>query len=104
MLTRPTGADEISWAEQAVATLSGTGLDGGEILDVTVTLVGHVRTIAQEGAAIAGESPERAVDSAIGALLRRREERFPALAAALDSTASSTASNSSSPPAPGVPG
>jgi len=82
---RPMGPNEISWLEQAVATLSGTGLDGGEILDVAVTLVGHVRTIAQQGAAIAGESPERAVDSAIGALLRGREERFPALAAALDS-------------------
>ena len=82
---RPMGPNEISWLEQAVAALSGTGLDGGEILDGAVTLVGHVRTIAQQGAAIAGESPERAVDSAIGALLRGREERFPALAAALDS-------------------
>jgi AcrR family transcriptional regulator len=82
---RPMGPNEISWLEQAVATLSGTGLDGGEILDVAVTLVGHVRTIAQQGAASASESPERAMDSAIGALLHGHEERFPALVAALDS-------------------
>jgi AcrR family transcriptional regulator len=82
---RPMGPNEISWLEQAVATLSGTGLDGGEILDAAVTLVGHVRTIAQQGTAIGGESPEHAADSAIAALLHGREERFPALVAALDS-------------------
>jgi hypothetical protein len=79
------GPNEIGWLEQAVAALSGTGLDGGEMLDVAVTLVGHVRTIAQQGAAVAGETPERAMDSAMGALLHGREERFPALVAALDS-------------------
>jgi AcrR family transcriptional regulator len=82
---RPMGPNEIGWLEQAVAALSGTGLDGGEMLDVAVTLVGHVRTIAQQGAAVAGETPERAMDAAMGALLHGREERFPALVAALDS-------------------
>jgi hypothetical protein len=33
--------------EEAVAALAGTGLDGGEMLDVAATLTGHVRAIAR---------------------------------------------------------
>jgi AcrR family transcriptional regulator len=84
---RVMGPNELGWLEQAVAALAGTGLDGGQMLDVTVTLVGHARTIAEQGAAIAGDSPERAMDEALAVLVRGREDRFPALAAALSSAA-----------------
>ena len=44
--------------EAAVATLAGTGLDGGEMLDVAATLAGHVRAIAQQRSAVADGRPE----------------------------------------------
>jgi AcrR family transcriptional regulator len=84
---RAMGPNELGWLEEAVAALAGTGLDGGQVLDVAVTLVGHARTIAEQGAATAGDGPERATGAALGALLRGREDRFPALAAALSSAA-----------------
>jgi AcrR family transcriptional regulator len=84
---RAMGPNEIAWLEQAVAALDGTGLDGGEMLDVAVTLIGHVRTIAQHGAAMGSERPEQEMDSALAAIVRHREDRFPALAAALESAA-----------------
>jgi AcrR family transcriptional regulator len=84
---RAMGPNELGWLEEAVAALSGTGLDGGQALDVAVTLIGHARTIAEQGAATAGDSPERTMDEAIATLLRDREDRFPALAAALSSAA-----------------
>lgn len=79
---RAIGPNELGWLEQAAAALTGTGLTGSEILDVAVTLVGHVRTIAQQAAAI-GNNPEQAIDDAMLALLTGREDQFPALAAAL---------------------
>ena len=79
---RAIGPNELGWLEQATAALTGTGLAGAEILDAAVTLVGHVRMVAQQGAAMA-DGPERTMDDAIGALLTAREDRFPALAAAL---------------------
>ena len=79
---RAIGPNELGWLEQAAAALTGTGLTGSEILDVAVTLVGHVRTIAQQAAMI-GNNPEQAIDDAMLALLTGREDQFPALAAAL---------------------
>ena len=62
--------------------MTGTGLDGSEMLDVAVTLVGHVRSLAQQ---TAGSPPgtEAAMDDAIAGLVHGREDRFPALAAAI---------------------
>jgi AcrR family transcriptional regulator len=85
--SRAIGPNELGWMEEAVAALAGTGLDGGEMLDVAATLAGHVRAIAQQRAALADGRPEQAMEAAIAALLRGREERFPALKAALDSAA-----------------
>jgi AcrR family transcriptional regulator len=83
---RPVGPNELSWIEHAVAALRGTGLDGGEMLDVVVTLVGHVRNLAAQIRAAAGTGgAEQAMDSTLSALIRGREQRFPALAAALAS-------------------
>lgn len=78
---RTIGPNELGWLEQAVASLAGTGLDGGELLDVAATLAGHVRTMAQQGSAMASGAPEQAM----AALVHGREDRFPALTAALDS-------------------
>ncbi|GAA5185396.1 TetR/AcrR family transcriptional regulator [Rugosimonospora acidiphila] len=101
---RPIGPNELSWMEHAVAALSGTGLDGGEMLDVVVTLVGHARNLAAQMTAAAGTGGttgpgrgaapdassqtsriEQAMESSLSALIRGREQRFPALAAALAS-------------------
>ncbi|GIF50771.1 TetR family transcriptional regulator [Asanoa ferruginea] len=80
---RVMGPNELGWLEEAVAALTGTGLDGSEMLDVAVTLVGHVRSLAQQ---TAGSPPgtEAALDDAIAGLVHGREDRFPALAAAID--------------------
>ncbi|QWF82152.1 TetR/AcrR family transcriptional regulator [Amycolatopsis sp. CA-230715] len=83
---RVLGPNELDWMEQAVAALDGTRLGGGEKLDVAATLAGHVRGIAQQAAAIPG-NPEAAMATGIGALLRDRQERFPALTAAFASAA-----------------
>jgi AcrR family transcriptional regulator len=89
--TRPMGPNELGWLERAVAALAGTGLTGAEVLDVVVTVVGHVRAIAQQNAAAATDPPEEALDSAIAELLRGREDRFPALTAAIESAVASDA-------------
>ena len=84
---RAIGPNELGWMEAAVATLAGTGLDGGEMLDVAATLAGHVRAIAQQRSAVAGGRPEQAMAAAITGLLHGRQERFPALTAAFGSAA-----------------
>jgi len=83
--TRPLGPHELGWMEQATSILTGTGLNGGEMLDVAVTLIGHVRSIAQQASAVAGSAPESVMGATLGALTRGREDRFPALTAALES-------------------
>ena len=93
---RAIGPNELGWTEAAVATLSGIGLNGSEILDAAVTLVGHVRSLAQQVTAVTNgdagvdvqnaPGPELTIDASLGLLLRGRESRYPALAAALDST------------------
>lgn len=82
---RAIGPNELSWIEQAVASLTSTCLDGGEVLDVAATLAGHVRSIAAQVAAIGYGTPEQTMSAALAVLLRDRQDRFPALAAALDS-------------------
>ena len=84
---RAIGPNELGWMEATVAALAGTGLDGAGMLDVTATLAGHVRAIAQQRSALADGRPERAMAAAITGLLRGRQERFPALTAALGSAA-----------------
>lgn len=82
---RVVGPHELGWLERAVAALAGTGLAGSEVLDVAATLVGHVRMVAEQGAAT--EAPEKALESVYAVVLRGREDRFPALTAALRSVA-----------------
>jgi len=84
---RAIGPNELGWMEEAVAALAGTGLDGGEMLDVAATLAGHVRAIAQQRSALAHGHPQQGMEAAVAGLLHGREERFPALTAAFDSAA-----------------
>ncbi|MDI6098946.1 TetR/AcrR family transcriptional regulator [Actinoplanes sp. NEAU-A12] len=100
---RVVGPRELTWLERAVAAMDGTGLDGGEILDVAVILTGHVRNLAQQVTAMsaasgtegpsAGEGSaesggaEGAMESALRLVLAGRQDRFPALTAALTSAA-----------------
>ena len=87
---RVLGPNELSWAEYAVAALDGTPLDGAEKLDIVITLLGHIRNVAQQLAAIRSEPPEHAAQTKLSSLLRGREERFPALTAVLASEGTST--------------
>ncbi|MCF3961814.1 TetR/AcrR family transcriptional regulator [Streptomyces fuscigenes] len=84
---RPMGPHELAWMEAAVAALAGCGLGGGERLDVAATLVGHVRAVAQQHAAVAGGGAEEAMAEGIAPLLAARREQFPALAEAFASAA-----------------
>ncbi|SCF00361.1 transcriptional regulator, TetR family [Micromonospora coriariae] len=84
---RVLGPNELGWMERAINALNGTRLHGGEKLDVVVLLVGHVRNLAQQVAAIPTETPEQAMEPALSALLRGHEQRFPALLAAVASAA-----------------
>jgi AcrR family transcriptional regulator len=83
---RVVGPNELGWLEYAIAAMDGTGLSGAERLDVAVTLLGHVRNLAQQVAAIPGPA-EAALESSLGMLVKGREDRFPAVASALASAA-----------------
>ncbi|MFD2763228.1 TetR/AcrR family transcriptional regulator C-terminal domain-containing protein [Micromonospora eburnea] len=78
------GPNELAWLERVVTALAGTGLTGDEQLDVAVLLVGHARNLAQHTASPTG-APGPTQEAGFAALLRGREERFPALTAALRS-------------------
>jgi AcrR family transcriptional regulator len=82
---RVVGPNELGWLERAVAALTGSGLDGAEMLDVAVLLTGHVRNLAQQISAIDPAQPEKALAANMIALLRDRSDRFPALSAAMAS-------------------
>jgi AcrR family transcriptional regulator len=82
------GPNELGWLESALAALLGTGLEGGEMLDVVVTLLGHVRNLAQHVSALQSHQPEHALNQTLAAVLRGREAQFPALTRVLsDSSA-----------------
>ncbi|WP_233220248.1 TetR/AcrR family transcriptional regulator, partial [Micromonospora sp. RP3T] len=74
------GPNELAWVERVVAALAGTGLTASERLDVATLLVGHARNLA-------GLPPGSGREAAFGALVHGREDRFPALAAALSDPA-----------------
>jgi AcrR family transcriptional regulator len=83
---RVIGPNELTWLEHAVAALTGSGLNGSEMLDVVVLLTGHVRSLAQQVTAMASAAdPERAMGSSLHLVLAGREDRFPAVTAAMAS-------------------
>src|ERR1700754_3298066 len=73
------GPNELTWLEEAVGALTGIGLDGSELLDVAVTLVGHARNLAAQGAGPNSAGVEEPLQAGIGLLIQGREARFPAI-------------------------
>ncbi|MFB6438071.1 TetR/AcrR family transcriptional regulator [Streptomyces sp. NPDC056411] len=85
---RVMGPHELGWTERAVAALADTGLSGAEQLDAVVVVSGHIRAIAQVSTSTGlhgarAKRPEEAMSAALNALLAGRDDRFPALAAAV---------------------
>ncbi|MEU8248839.1 TetR/AcrR family transcriptional regulator C-terminal domain-containing protein [Nonomuraea sp. NPDC048916] len=78
MLPRPVGPNELSWMEAALALLVDTGLTGAERLDIFAVLTGQVRVIAHQ--ARATSRSEDHFLTAIGDVLTKHADRFPALA------------------------
>ncbi|MFG1674864.1 TetR/AcrR family transcriptional regulator [Micromonospora sp. NPDC049282] len=87
------GPNELSWVERVVAALAGAGLTAHERLDVATLLVGHARNLA-------ALPPGSGRETAFGALVEGREDRFPALAAALADPSTPAALHASASPAP----
>ena len=83
---RVIGPHELTWLEHAIAALTGSGLDGSEMLDVAVLLTGHARNLAHQVTAMSSApAPERAMSSSLHLVLAGREDRFPAVTAAMAS-------------------
>lgn len=83
---RAMGPNEVDWAEQALAALEGTGLNGNERIDVTLLISAHVRTA--HSLTTAGTFPwdeNRRLNPTLTDLLHDRADRYPAILAALDS-------------------
>ncbi|MFG2527952.1 TetR/AcrR family transcriptional regulator [Streptomyces sp. NPDC048516] len=91
---RVMGPHELGWTERALAAFADTGLTGGEQLDAVVVVHGHIRTIAQVSASMGlgsarAKGPEEVMSAALNELLAGRPgraDRFPALAAAVADT------------------
>jgi len=80
---RVTGPNELGWVERALAALDGVTLNGGQMLDVVVTLTGHIRTIVEQTA----DNSEEKIVAGWAAVLESRADRFPHVVAALRSAA-----------------
>ncbi|KJS52927.1 TetR family transcriptional regulator [Streptomyces rubellomurinus subsp. indigoferus] len=78
------GPRELAWLERVVAALEGKGLTGPERMDAAVLLAGHVRGIAlQARGSGPGGSPEAELLAALGSVVLRHADRYPALADAM---------------------
>lgn len=86
--SRPIGPNELLWAEYAVAALDGTPLTPAEKLDTVAVLVGHVRGIASQQAAM-GDQPEEQLSAMMAGLALPRADRFPAIARTVAAIAAS---------------
>ncbi|GAA3233623.1 TetR/AcrR family transcriptional regulator [Dactylosporangium siamense] len=82
---RPIGPNELAWMEAALSVLADSGLTAAERLDTVAVLAGHARMIAQQAAVArhGAAAPEGELLDAIGAVIGRHADRFPALAATL---------------------
>ncbi|MFD5462000.1 TetR/AcrR family transcriptional regulator [Kitasatospora sp. NPDC127059] len=81
---RVPGPRELAWLERVVAALDGHGLSGAERMDAAVLLSGHVRTIAEQTRAVGPDgSPEAELLAALGTVVQRHADRYPAVAAAM---------------------
>ena len=80
---RVTGPNELGWVERALAALDGVALDGGQKLDVVVSLTGHLRMIVEQTA----DNSEEKIAAGWAAVLASRADQFPHVVAALASAA-----------------
>ena len=82
------GPNELTWMDRGVQALAGTGLNGGEQLDSVLVVTAHVRTIAQQSLTMPGGTTgvtEEHITSALAEILSTHADRFPGLAAAMQS-------------------
>jgi AcrR family transcriptional regulator len=82
------GPNELTWMDHGVQALAGTGLNGGEQLDSVLVVTAHVRTIAQQSLTMPGGTTgvtEEHITSALAEILSTHADRFPGLAAAMQS-------------------
>jgi AcrR family transcriptional regulator len=87
---RPLGPNELTWMDRGLRALADSGLNGGEQFDSLVLIVGHVRTIAQQSLTAPGGTTGTTEDdltAGLAAVLSTEAERFPSLAAALQTVA-----------------
>jgi len=73
---RVPGPNELAWFEAGLAALRSTPLDGAQRLDVLALLTEHVRGSVQQAART--DRPESALADALGPVLARHGEHFPA--------------------------
>jgi len=85
---RVLGPNELTWMDRGVRALTDTGLNGGQQLDAVMTIVGHVRTVAQQSLSMPGGTTgvtEEHITTTLIEVLATQAERFPGLAAAMQS-------------------
>jgi AcrR family transcriptional regulator len=85
---RPVGPNEVAWIDRGVQALTDSGLNGTEQLDSILVLAGHVRTIALQTATMPGGRQgltEESFTASFAGILAAEADRFPSLAAALQS-------------------
>lgn len=81
---RVPGPHELAWLESGVGALAHSGLSGAERLDAVVLIVGHVRSLAQQG----GRSPasdeglEHNLAAVMSRILAERGDDYPQIRAA----------------------
>jgi len=80
---RVMGPNELGWLEEALAVLSETQLTGDQKLDLVATLLGHVRMLAQQAAAMGGAATEESLSRTMRVVLAGEAERFPSFVEAL---------------------
>jgi AcrR family transcriptional regulator len=85
---RLVGPNEVAWMDRGVAALAGTGLKGNEQLDSILTVSSLVRNLAQQSTTFPGQVglTEADFNSSLREILSTEADRFPHLAAALQTS------------------
>lgn len=81
------GPNELAWMERGIEKLRDSGLNGGEQLDSILVLTSHVRNLAQQ--TITTGLTEDHINQALAEILTTEADRFPSLAAAMQTAAGS---------------
>jgi AcrR family transcriptional regulator len=89
---RPLGPNELTWIERGLASLSDTGLTGGEQMDSILVVTSHVRNIAQQSTSFPGHTiglTEQDMQESLAHILSTEAGRFPHLTTAMRTAAGS---------------